>query len=79
VKSLVYDYRAHPAPGWSRWLRILARSEAFATPPAVVRRDWDLQLKTQFRALFLRVQGTTGGWAVLAPRGIERVVALSGL
>jgi len=77
VDSLVFDTMLRQDPELGRKVKVVAKSEAFASPPVVVNPLLTPELKETLRRFFLDLPGTEQGRVVLKKLGIDRFVPIT--
>ncbi|MDA8240494.1 MAG: phosphate/phosphite/phosphonate ABC transporter substrate-binding protein [Nitrospiraceae bacterium] len=74
VDSVVYDHMLKIGSPYAVQTRIIKRSPPYGTPPVVVTRDINPELKKKLKEAFLGMQMTAKGRAILNEMMIDRFV-----
>ncbi|QGP93291.1 putative phosphite transport system-binding protein PtxB [Neomoorella glycerini] len=77
VDSLVYEAFAKKHPDIAAKVKIIQRSDDFASPPVVMRPGLDPALKAKVREAFLQMDRKENGRKVLNELGMERFTAIN--
>lgn len=74
VESIVYDHMLKTGSPYAKQTKIIKRSPPYGSPPVVVTRDIDPDLRKKVKDAFLDMQNTTKGKAVLSAMMIDGFV-----
>jgi phosphonate transport system substrate-binding protein len=76
VDSLIWRYIDKVHPEITEKTKIIYRSEPFAIPPVVVRKDLSTETKAKLRTILLNLHRSPEGREILAGMGADRFVSI---
>ncbi len=77
VESIVYEYMLKKGSPYAKQTKIIKRSPSYGTPPVVVTRDIDPNLRKKIKDAFLNMHKTEKGRAILAAMMIDGFVQIA--